>query len=139
MPGLKQEFMRYLGVCGLAFAVDFTALAVLTALLGLHYLPATLLAFLLGTGVNYGLSVCWVFKYRTVQNSGLEFGLFLLVGVVTLGVSLALMAALVDGLALPVLLAKCLVTAFTLVANFAGRRVLLFSRWGRASSPVSAR
>jgi putative flippase GtrA len=133
MKSMKREFVHYIGVGGAAFIADFALLAILT-LVGLQYLAATLLAFLLGTWVNYQLSIRWVFTYRAIDTRGTEFGLFLLVGVITLGISLALMALLVEGLAMHVLLAKCVVTAFTLIANFAGRRALLFTRWGR--SPV---
>ncbi len=135
---MKSEFVRYIGVGGVAFAADFTVLAILT-FAGMHYLSAALLAFLLGSWVNYRLSVRWVFAYRAIETRGTEFGLFLMVGVITLGISLGLMALLVDGLAMHVLLAKCVVTAFTLVANFAGRRALLFTRWGRSSIVSSAR
>ena len=130
---MKSEFRRYTVIGGVAFLADFALLALLTTVFGMHYLPAALFAFLLGTWVNYQFSVRWVFSYRGVEARGVEFGLFLLVGVITLGVSLALMALLVDALGTHVLLAKCLVTAFTLVANFAGRRILLFTRWGRPS------
>lgn len=135
---MKREFIRYAGIGGLAFIADFSLLALLT-FAGLHYLSAALLAFLLGSWVNYRLSVRWVFAYRAIEARGAEFGLFLMVGVVTLGVSLGLMALLVDGLAMHVLIAKCVVTAFTLVANFAGRRALLFTRWGRSSIVPSVR
>lgn len=128
MKTIKQEFVRYAGAGGVAFIADFGLLALLT-LAGLHYLPAALLAFLLGTRVNYGLSVRWVFDYRAIETRGTEFALFLLVGVITLGLSLALMALLVEGMSMHVLFAKCVVTAFTLTANFAGRRALLFTRW----------
>lgn len=138
MKTMKSEFVRYIGVGGVAFAADFTVLAILT-FAGMHYLSAALLAFLLGSWVNYRLSVRWVFAYRAIETRGTEFGLFLMVGVITLGISLGLMALLVDGLAMHVLLAKCVVTAFTLVANFAGRRALLFTRWGRSSIVSSAR
>jgi len=138
MKTMKREFVRYIGVGGVAFVADFTVLAILT-FAGMHYLSAALLAFLLGSWVNYRLSVRWVFAYRAIETGGTEFGLFLMVGVITLGVSLGLMALLVDGLAMHVLLAKCVVTAFTLVANFAGRRALLFTRWGRSSIVSSAR
>lgn len=138
MKTMKSEFVRYIGVGGVAFVADFTVLAILT-FAGMHYLSAALLAFLLGSWVNYRLSVRWVFAYRAIETRDTEFGLFLMVGVVTLGVSLGLMALLVDGLAMHVLLAKCVVTAFTLVANFAGRRALLFTRWGRSSIVSSAR
>jgi putative flippase GtrA len=136
---LVYEFGRYTVVGGLAFLADFALLAMLTELLGFHYLIAVLFAFLLGTWVNYWLSVRWVFGYRAIDTRSAEFGLFLLVGVITLGVSLGLMSLLVEGLAMHVLLAKCVVTAFTLVANFAGRRALLFTRWGRASLISSSR
>jgi putative flippase GtrA len=138
MKSMKREFVRYVGVGGVAFIADFALLATLT-LAGLHYLPAALLAFLLGTWVNYRLSVRWVFTYRAIDTRGAEFGLFLLVGIITLGVSLGLMALLVEELAMHVLLAKCVATAFTLVSNFAGRRALLFTRWGRSSMVSSAR
>lgn len=138
MKAMQREFVRYIGVGGVAFVADFSLLAALTVA-GLHYLPAALLAFLLGSWVNYRLSVRWVFEYRAVETRGIEFGLFLLVGVITLGLSLALMALLIEALALHVLLAKCIVTAFTLVSNFAGRRALLFTRWGRSPMITSAR
>lgn len=138
MRSMKREFVRYVGVGGGAFIADFALLATLT-LAGLHYLPAALLAFLLGTWVNYRLSVRWVFTYRAIDTCGAEFGLFLLVGIITLGVSLGLMALLVEELAMHVLLAKCVATVFTLVANFSGRRALLFTRWRRSPMVSSAR
>lgn len=124
-----DEFLRYAIVGGVAFLVDFALLALLTSNLGLHYLPSVMMAFLMGTWVNYQLSVHWVFAYRAVDARGAEFGMFLLVGVVTLGLSLALMALFVEALDIHVLTAKCMVAAFTLVSNFAGRRLLLFTRW----------
>jgi len=135
---MKHEFVRYVGVGGVAFIADFALLAFL-ALTGLHYLVAAFLAFLLGTWVNYRLSVRWVFVYRAIETRSAEFGLFLLVGVMAIGLSLALMALLVERLEMHVLLAKCVATVFTLVFNFAGRRALLFTRWGRAPMFSSSR
>jgi putative flippase GtrA len=127
MP-VKREFVRYVGVGGIAFVADFALFAALT-LAGLHYLLAASLAFLLGTWVNYQLSVRWVFRYRSVAARRVEFGVFLLIGLISLGLSLALMALLVEWAAMHVLIAKCAVAAFTLGVNFAGRRAVLFTRW----------
>lgn len=131
-PGspIRNEFAKYVLVGGLAFAADFAALAMLVSGLNMHYLPGAFLAFLLGIWVNYQLSVRWVFSFRAVAHRGKEFTIFLLVGVVTLLTSLALMAALVEWAGLHYLVAKSLVAGFTLIANFAGRRVLLFTNWG---------
>ena len=49
---LQCEFVRYIGAGGVAFIADFTVLSLLTSSLGLHYLVATLFAFLFGTWVN---------------------------------------------------------------------------------------
>jgi Predicted membrane protein len=127
--GIKGEFIRYAVVGGLAFMADIAVLAVLVSGLGLHYLLATFMAFLIGVWVNYELSVRWVFSYRMLNHKGAEFGVFLVVGVVTLVASLGFMALLVAGAGLHYLLAKCLVAAFTLIINFIGRRLLLFTNW----------
>ncbi len=130
-PGktLGGEFLRYALVGGLAFAADFAALALLVSGLGMHYLLGAFFAFMLGIWVNYRLSVRWVFAFRAIGHRGAEFTLFLIVGVVTLGASLALMAALVDWAGVHYLWAKAVAAVFTLLANFAGRRLLLFTNW----------
>ncbi|WP_312283637.1 GtrA family protein [Candidatus Igneacidithiobacillus taiwanensis] len=126
---VEVEFLRYLLVGGVAFAGDIGTLALLHNKLGMYYLLATLIAFMVGTLINYYLSVRWVFHYRSTHQHSLEFGIFLLVGVLTLAMSLGMMALLVGRADLSVLLAKCVTTGFTLIANFGLRRMLLFSRW----------
>lgn len=130
-PGktIRGEFLRYALVGGLAFAADFAALALLVSGLGMHYLVGAFFAFMLGIWVNYQLSVRWVFSFRAVGHRGAEFTLFLIVGVATLAASLALMAVLVDWVGMHYLWAKAVAAAFTLLANFAGRRLLLFTNW----------
>jgi putative flippase GtrA len=129
---ITGEFGKYVVVGGLAFIADFLALALLVSGLGVHYLLATFLAFLLGVWVNYQLSVHWVFAYRALSRSSVEFAIFLAVGVMTLAASLGLMAIMVGGLDLHYLFAKCFAAVFTLIANFAGRRLLLFTNWARS-------
>lgn len=126
MKNILQEFSRYLGVGGLAFVTDFSLLAGLTSLLNMNYLLATLLAFLAGSWVNYILSICWVFKHRALTNQYTEFSIFVLVGVLTLCLSMVCMSFLVQWLGIHLLMAKCITTSLTLVTNFAGRRILLF-------------
>jgi putative flippase GtrA len=125
----RTEFGRYLVVGGVAFVADFLALWALVSLGGLHYLPATTLAFVLGVWVNYQLSIRWVFVYRSVGMTSVEFGIFLLVGVVGLLVSLGAMSLFAGWLGMHYLLAKALATVLTLLINFAGRKFLLFTRW----------
>lgn len=129
---IRGEFVRYAMVGGLAFAADFAALALLVSGLGMHYLAGAFFAFMLGIWVNYLLSVRWVFAFRAIgHRRGAEFTLFLVVGVATLAMSLALMAVLVDWAGMHYLWAKAVAAVFTLLANFAGRRLLLFTDWRR--------
>jgi len=139
LPGrlLETEFGRYLLVGGVAFVADFLALWALVALFGLHYLPATALAFVLGVWVNYRLSVRWVFIYRAIRLSSVEFVIFLTVGIVGLGVSLGAMALFAGWLGMHYLLAKALATMLTLLVNFGGRKLLLFTRWNDTPAAIS--
>jgi putative flippase GtrA len=134
---LGTEFGRYLVVGGVAFVADFSALWALVSLTGLHYLPSTALAFVLGVWVNYQLSIRWVFVYRAVNLSGVEFSIFLLVGIVGLGVSLGAMSLFAGWLGMHYLLAKALATLLTLLVNFGGRKLLLFTRWNNTPEPVT--
>lgn len=139
LPGclLGTEFGRYLVVGGVAFVADVLALWALVALAGLHYLPATALAFVLGVWVNYRLSIRWVFAYRAVSLTGVEFAIFLAVGIVGLGVSLGAMALFAGWLGMHYLLAKALATMLTLLVNFGGRKLLLFTRWNDTPAAIS--
>ena len=125
----RNEFGRYLVVGGVAFVADFLALWGLVSLGGMHYLVATVLAFVLGVWINYLLSIRWVFAYRSVSLSSIEFSVFLLVGVIGLMASVGAMSLLVGQLGMHYLLAKAIATVLTLLINFTGRKLLLFTRW----------
>ena len=127
------EFTRYIGVGGIAFLADFAVLAILSSGFKLHYLIALVIAFLVGSIVNYQLSIKWVFKYRSIPETSMEFGLFLVVGIMTLGLTFILMTWFVEILHFHYLFAKCLTTGVTLVINFAGRKALLFTPWIKKS------
>ncbi|HPY39093.1 MAG TPA: GtrA family protein, partial [Thiolinea sp.] len=81
-----------------------------------------------GAWINYTLSTQWVFTYRCLENKSLEFSIFFLVGVITLLISIAMMITLVDILGIHLLTAKIITTGLTFIANFMGRRVLLFRK-----------
>ena len=73
---LAIQLLRYMVAGGVAFVADVAVLALLTQGLGVHYLIAAAVAFLLGMAINYALSVRWVFKYRSVDNPRYEQLLF---------------------------------------------------------------
>jgi putative flippase GtrA len=121
------QFFRSGLVGGLAFAVDFAALAFLVRVAGVYYLTAAGLAFGLGLVTNYIISVLWVFDKHALKSPLVEFGLFIVLGVLGLGLTEVVLYVLTDLLSVPVLLSKGVATGITFAWNFISRKVLLFS------------
>ena len=120
------QFARYTVVGGVAFAVDFGFLFLLTHFGGVYYLISAAVSFVLGLAVNYALSRVWVFSQRTLSNATLEFTIFALIGVAGLGLNELGMWLLASRLGLEYLLAKMVTAAFVYVWNFAARKYSLF-------------
>jgi len=124
---LLYQFARYLVVGGLAFAIDFGSLYLLTEFAGLHYLISAAVAFLLGLLANYCLSRIWVFARRTMDNSAVEFAVFAVIGVVGLGLNEGIIWFGREKIHLHYLVAKIISAMIVLMWNFGARRSLLFS------------
>jgi putative flippase GtrA len=139
MTRLLKEAGGYVAASAAAFVLDIGLLAIQVSLLGIPYLPAAAIAFLAGTVFVYWASVRHIFAFRRVEDTRLEFGFFLAVGVVGLIVNLAAMYAFVDGLGLHYLFAKLFAAGLTFGVNFGLRRLFLFSQWRREPSGGSAK
>jgi putative flippase GtrA len=120
------EFVRYFVASAGALGVD-VGLYRLGLSFGWNYLFAALLGFCAGAGVAYVASVRWVFHARAVHNTGLEFGLFIAVGVAGLLLTELLLWVAIGTLGLPPLWAKLGTSVVVFAFNFILRKVLLFS------------
>lgn len=133
---LWRESAIYAAGAAAGFGVDFCSLWFLVDRLAMHYLIAATLSFLLGTFVVYWVSVRHAFRYRRIEDRRSEFVFFATIGVIGIGVNLALMAALVEGLEFHYLLAKVFAAGISFFTNFGLRRWLLFTApTARSSSP----
>lgn len=124
---LQAQFFRYFVVGGGAFVVDFMVLYLLTEFAHLHYLLSASLAFLVGTAVNYSLSVTWVFDHRSVDNRVHEFAIFAVIGIIGLAFNAALMWFFTEQVGFHYLGSKIVAAALILLFNFGARKALLFS------------
>ena len=88
------QFFRYVFVGGVAFLVD-AGLLFLLEKIGLHYLIATIFAFIGGLVCNYILSKLLVFQEKKA-NPRLEFLIYGLIGLIGLGLTEGLMYVLTD-------------------------------------------
>jgi putative flippase GtrA len=123
---LDVQFFRYTVSGALATVADFGTYAILVKVLGIHYLIGNAGSSATGITVNYLLSIWWVFPSRHVRSKGLEFAIFVLVGLAALGMSELCMYIGVHVFGIYDILAKVLATGFTLVWNFSMRKLLLF-------------
>ncbi|MDP2947234.1 MAG: GtrA family protein [Nanoarchaeota archaeon] len=120
------QMFRYTFVGGIAFVVDFCALAFFTEIIGIHYLVSAAIAFLLGLAINYILSTAWVFTKRTFKNKYIEFGFFALIGIVGLGLNELFIWFFTEHIHFYYLFSKIISTIFVYLWNFFARRFLLF-------------
>lgn len=123
---MRTEITRYLCAGGLAFIVDFLSLAIL-AFIGIHYVLAASIAFLLGSWVNYQLSINWVFSYRALQSTKAEIRTFFLIGIMSLGIGMTLIVVMVEHMKWNLLFSKIVATTVTLLLNFLCRKLFLFT------------
>lgn len=124
---MLKQFIRYAGVGGTAFMVDFACLWALTEYAGLYYLVAATFAFCAGLAISYLLCLVWVFDFRRLANRRHEFLIFCAIGIAGLLINNLLLWLLTDFVGLHYLLSKVFAGAFILFFNFFLRRWMLFS------------
>ena len=118
---------RYLVVGGLSALVDWGIFALMLFGFELHYILAGTISFVLATGLNYYLSVRFVFGSGRRRRSE-RIVLLYLVSVVGVIFNLGLLSVGIDVLDLHPMLSKILATGLVLVWNFAARYFFVFSK-----------
>ncbi len=121
------QFFRYTLVGGVAFALDFACLFVLTHYCHVHYLISAAIAFVVGLIVNYALSVAWVFDRRRMKSWIVEFALFSLIGLGGLLLNEVFIWFFTEILLLFYLISKIISAILVYLYNFLARKVVLFS------------
>lgn len=118
----RIQLFRYLFVGGVSVIADAGSLYVLTAFFDVHYLVSAIIGFILGTIVNYTLSVRWIFESTKKFKS--EVTLFTLIGVGGLGINELILWMLVSGLGFHFMVAKAFSVSVVLIWSFSLRRLL---------------
>jgi len=127
MRKLLVEMFGYGLASAVALGVDMSVLAALVQGAGMHYLPASALAFSAGAAVAYLLSVRFVFRFHHLRNRGWEFASFLVLGLAGLIVNAAALFVAISAAGLGLVTAKLLAAICTFATNFTLRRQLLFT------------
>lgn len=122
---LPVQALRYALAAFGGFAADYCALLLLKEGLGLHYLLAVPIAFLVGLAVNYLIGIWLVFRRGSMRVQK-ELALFLLISLVALAVTEGSMYALTDLLRVDYRISRIASGAITYVFNFFMRRTVLY-------------
>lgn len=118
----RIQFFRYIFVGGFSAIADAGTLFIFTSGFGVHYLLSATLGFLVGTIVNYTLSVIWIFQ--TTGRRKTEIILFTLIGAGGLCLNLLILWVLVSKLGVFYMLAKLVSVSLVLIWSFCLRRLL---------------
>ena len=120
------QFVRYGFVACAAFAVDFVTYWALFDMFGVHKVLAATVGFVLGLGVNYLLSIAWVFTERTTTPKK-ELFIFTGIGLIGLAFTDGIIWLVAIYLQQNAIAAKLLATVIVFFWNFGARKLVLFN------------
>jgi dolichol-phosphate mannosyltransferase len=118
------QFVFYTFIGGLSAIVNLGCFLGLLGV-GVGLVPSALLAFFIAAGVNYYLSVTFIFqhkaKWSTITEALIYVGVVVVIGLVDVFITRWFVA-----IGMSAALAKIFATGIVLVLNFAGRRFVVF-------------
>ncbi len=121
-----RELARSIPVSLVSFGLDFGLLAFLTEICRIPYLLSAAISFTAGTTLSYVLSIKWVFSVRRAPSQAAEYGLFVLIGAIGLGMNEGLLWLFTKPLGLFYLVSKIIAASIVFFWNFFTRKYVLF-------------
>ena len=118
------------------FLADYGALIMLKEWLGLHYLVAVPIAFLIGIAVNYLIGIWFVFR-RGSLSLVKEVALFLVISLLALAITEGSMYLLTDMIHIDYRISRLISGVVTYLFNFFSRRQLLYRAPGTDKKQIS--
>ena len=122
---LPVQALRYALAAFGGFSADYCSLLLLKEWLGLHYLVAVPIAFIIGLLVNYFIGIWLVFR-RSKMPLGGELLVFATISLLALALTEGTMYALTDLLRVDYRISRVASGAVTYLFNFFSRRLLLY-------------
>ncbi len=124
---LVRKFTRYFVVGGVCALIDWTVFAAILYGAEAHYLVAGTLSFVVATGINYFLSVRYVFE-RGKRSRRSAITLVYVASTIGIMVNLAVLGGLIEIFSLHAMLAKIAGTGVAFGWNFGSRYYWIFNR-----------
>ena len=121
------QMVRYSISGAIAFSVDMALLFILTESAGINYLIAAVVAFCTGMLIVYLLSVNWVFEKHSFKSKQKEIWIFVLIGVIGLGLNEVIIWSFTEFVNLHYMMSKMISTVIVYFWNFFNRKYILFN------------
>ncbi|MBO4402321.1 MAG: GtrA family protein [Bacteroidales bacterium] len=119
-----MQMFRYAWISLFTYLLDAGILFVFTEFVGLHYLVSTVIAAMISGTVNYFLCITPNMFGATSNNKYIEFLIFTLIGVGSLGINLTVMWIFTDFLHLYYMISKVISIVAVFLWTFFMRRYL---------------
>ena len=126
---LPVQALRYAVAAFGGFVADYGTLLLLKEWIGLHYLVAVPIAFVVGLAVNYCIGIFFVFQRGTLLLRH-ELALFLLISLLALALTEGTMYVLTGLLRVDYRISRIVSGAITYLFNFFMRRSVLYRAEG---------
>lgn len=121
------QFIKYFFASGIALVVDMGSLFVFTEFFKLYYLISATISFMLGIAVTYICSKLYIFTKTKIENKATEFSIFLIIGIIGLGINNLFLWIFTEYVGLYYMFSKCFVIIITYLWNYFARKKFIFS------------
>ncbi|MGN0072954.1 MAG: GtrA family protein [Coriobacteriales bacterium] len=135
MRKLIRQMLRFAAVGLSAFALDYVLFMVLH-MFGMSYLIANIISYTLSTVYNFVLSMRFVFSGKSGQSRLQQFVIFLVLGLVGLGLNELYLWLLVDFCHIAPAISKLVAAFLVTIFNFITRKIFLEDRAPKEEPPL---
>lgn len=115
---LKSRFLRFLLAGGVGGIISYILLYILTDWFGILYIISSLISQAVGNVINFFTQKFWTFENKDIKKASWQGPLFLIKAVVLSSMNTALLALLVEELAMSYLLAQLLIIPLVTALSF---------------------
>jgi len=120
------HLVRYLISGGTAAASNLGFLFLLVHFVHVHYLYASVIAFIMSVGVSFAMQKFWTFQDTLLHDVHIQFSRYLVVLLVNLTLNTLLMYLFVEKMGLWYLSAQILATAIVAIVGYFGYKYFVF-------------
>ena len=121
---LFKQIIKFGIVGGLAFIIDYGIYTLLSQLLGIYYILASIISFSISVIFNYILSIKWVFDVTKKQTTK-DFIIFIVLSVIGLIINSIILYICVELFNIHDMICKIIATIIVMVYNFITRKIFI--------------